>query len=220
MYKKVFDAENPFWKGMGRIFDVFQLNLLWLLCCIPIVTIGPSTAAFYSSMIGLIRGEEGYLSHDFFGAFKRNFRRNLAVGLVMTLLGAFLAVDVYIAHKSGLGIYTFLMVFFAVIFLLWCFVALYLYPILAVVDLDWKGALLLAFTLSIRHIGQTLMMLFVTVLALWVCHLLPGLIFIAFGMVCEFESTLFAVILKPWLPRLEGDEDPEEADEETWEEDL
>ena len=37
---KIFRSDNPFWIGMGSIFDLFVLNLLWLLCCLPIVTIG------------------------------------------------------------------------------------------------------------------------------------------------------------------------------------
>ena len=213
MYRKIFDSDNPFWRGMGRIFDAVELNVLWLLCCIPIVTIGPSTAAFYSAMITLVRGEEGYIHQDFFRAFRRNFKRNLGAGLLLTFLGAFLAMDVYIAHKSGLGIYTFLMVFFAVIFLLWAFVTLYAYPLLAKLDLGLKDIFILAFTMSIRNLSQTLMMLFVTVLAGWLCHLMPGLIFIAFGLMCEFHSTLFAVLLKPWLPPLESEAE-EEFDED------
>ena len=37
-------------------------------------------------------------------------------------------------------------------------------------------------------------------LGLWACHLLPGLIFIAFGLVCRFQTALMLKILKPWLP--------------------
>ena len=216
MYRKIFNAENPFWKGMGRIFDTFTLNVLWLLCCIPIVTVGPSTAAFYSAMITLIRGEEGYISHDFFRAFRHNFRRNLIAGLIVLLMEVFLGVDVYICRHSGTGIYTFFMVFFAVIFVVWTAVGLYLFPILGKLEVSIKDAFILAFTLMIRNLSQTLMMLFVLVLALWFCHLLPGLIFLAFGMVCEFHSTLFAVILKPWLPKLEreSDDDSDELSEE------
>ena len=34
---RLFNPDNPFWLGMGKIFDIFVLNVLWLLCCIPVV---------------------------------------------------------------------------------------------------------------------------------------------------------------------------------------
>ena len=204
---------------MGRIFDVFVLNVLWLLCCIPIVTIGPATTAFYYAMINLVRGEEIYISQDFFRAFRDSFKQSLIAGLVLMAVGAFLVLDIYIAYKSGTGIYTFFMVLFFIFFVLWCFVTLYTVPLIAKFDNSLKNTLIRAFTLSIKNFPQTLMMLFAVVLALWLCHLLPGLIFIAFGVVCEFHSTLFAVILKPWLPKLVSEEELSEDDEDDDEDD-
>ena len=199
--------DNPFWRGMGRIFDVFVLNVLWLLCCIPIVTVGPATTAFSYAMINLVRGEETYVSKDFFHSFRSSFKQSLAAGLLLMAVGAFLAADIYIAYKSGTGVYTFFMVLFFIFFVLWCFVALYTIPLIAKFDNSLRNTLIRAFTLSIKNLPQTLMMLFALALALWLCHLLPGLIFIAFGVVCEFHSTLFAVILKPWLPKLTNEEE-------------
>lgn len=43
-------------------------------------------------------------------------------------------------------------------------------------------------------------MVFALALGLWACHLLPGLIFIAFGLVCRFQTGLMLKILKPYLP--------------------
>lgn len=211
MYERVFQSDNPFWRGMGRLFDVFVLNSLWLLCCIPVVTIGPSTTAFFYAMLNLVRGEETYLSKDFFRSFRRNFKQGLFLGVPLTLIGAFLAFDVRLAYKSGTGIFSFFMVFFAVLFLLWSFVTLYTFPLLAKFDNSSRNTLIWAFTLSIRHIPQTLLMLFVLAAALWLCHLLPGLVFIAFGLAGEFCATLLAAILKPWLPNTEA-EDAETED--------
>lgn len=213
MYEKFFKMDNPFWRGMGRIFDAFLLNVLWLLCCIPIVTIGPSTTAFYYAMINLVRGEEIYVSQDFFHSFRSSFKQSMIAGLVLMATGAFLAVDIYIAYKSGTGIYTFLMVFFFILFLLWSFVALYTIPLVAKFDNTLKNTLIWAFTLSIKNFSQTLMMLFAVVLAVWLCHLLPGLVFIVFGLVCELHSTMFAVILKPWLPELKSEDEDEFGDD-------
>ena len=223
---RLFNPDNPFWLGMGKIFDIFVLNVLWLLCCIPVITIGPATTALFYSMIHLVRNEGFSVTQDFFRSFRQNFRQGILLGIPLTLTGAFLMADVWICYRAGTGIYTFFMVFFAVMFLLWSFITLYAFPLLAKFEKSNKEILIWAFTLSIRHTGLTLLMLFILAFGLWVCHILPGLIFIAFGLVCEFQSVLISSILKPWLPDIHADtaenlkplsfilEDEENEDEE------
>lgn len=203
---RLFNPDSPFWLGMGKLFDIFILNTLWLLCCLPLITIGPATTACFYAMIHLVRDEGFSVSQDFFRSFKQNLAQGIRLGVPLTLTGVFLMADVWMCYRSGNGIYTFFMVFFAVMFLLWSFVTLYAFPLLAKFEKKNQEILIWAFTLSIKHIGLTLLMLLVSAFAIWVCHILPGLIFIAFGLVCEFQSVLIASILKPWLPDIRPDE--------------
>lgn len=208
MFDRFFNAGNPLWVGMGRIFDVFVLNVLWLLCCLPVFTIGPSTTAFFYAMINLVRGEDNPVSRDFFRSFRQNFKQGICLGIPMTAVGAFLYLDITMSRRAGTGIYTFFMVFFAILFLMWAFLALYVFPLLAKFDKKNGELLAWAFTLSLRHLGKTLLMLLVLVFGLWACHILPGLIFIAFGLVGQFCAGIIASILKPHLPDVHGEEEP------------
>jgi uncharacterized membrane protein YesL len=202
---KFFSQDNPFWQAMGTIFDLFVLNLLWLLCCIPIFTIGPSTCAFFYVVLRLLHGEESTLTRDFFHSFRQNFKQGIQLGLPLTLVGAFLCGDIWLCYRAGTGIYTFFMVFFAVVLLCWAFLVLYVFPILAKYEKSNHEILVLAFTLSIRHLGWTLLMLLAAVAAIWACHLLPGLILIAFGIAGEVQAALFDLILKKYLPENEAE---------------
>ncbi|MFQ9510793.1 MAG: DUF624 domain-containing protein, partial [Lachnospiraceae bacterium] len=56
----LFNLDNPVWRFIGKLVDVALLNLLWIICCIPIVTIGPATTAMYYVTLKLVRDEEGY----------------------------------------------------------------------------------------------------------------------------------------------------------------
>ena len=51
IFDKFFKMDNPLWEAMGRLFDIFVLNVLWLVCCLPVFTIGPSTTAVFYAMI-------------------------------------------------------------------------------------------------------------------------------------------------------------------------
>lgn len=197
---KLFQSDNPFWLAMGSIFDIFVLNTLWLLCCLPIFTIGPSTTAFFYAMMNLVRGEEGYVSKDFFHSFRQNFKQGICLGIPLTAVGAFLILDISMCYHAGTGIYTFFMVFFAVLFLIWLFVCMYSFPLLAKFEKKNKDIIIWAFVLSIRHLGRTLLMAAVLGLGIWMCHLLYGLIFIAFGLICRFQSASILSVLKPYLP--------------------
>ena len=200
MYEKIFHSENPFWNGMGRLFDIVELNLLWLVCSLPLFTVGSASAALYSAMAALLRGKETYPHRDFFRAFRTHFRRNTAAGLLLSAVCAFLWTDVRIARQAGTGVFTFLMVFFFIILLFWLFTALYALPLLALYDGGLQHTLILAFTLSVRHFPLTVALACVTALTFWLCHLAPLLIAAAVGISVHVKLSMLFPVLKPWLP--------------------
>lgn len=201
MFERFFNSQNPLWQVMNTVFDLFVLNTLWLICCIPVVTIGPATTAAYYALIQRARGEQLEIHKDFFRSFKQNLKQGMLIGVILTLIGAFLAVDIYMCRVSGKGVFTFFLFFFGVIFLFWAMTTLYTFPILAKFERKTKEIFIWAFTLSIKNIFNTLLMLFVIVTGLWLCKILPGLIFIMFGLVTQYCATVFAGIFKPWLPK-------------------
>ena len=204
MYEKIFHSENPFWNGMGRLFDIVELNLLWLVCSLPLFTVGSAAVALYSAMTALLRGKETYPHRDFLHAFRTRFRRNTAAGLLFSAVCAFLWTDVRIARQSGTGVFTFLMVFFFMLLLFWLFTGLYALPLLSVYDGGLKDTLILSFTLSIRHFPLTVALLSITAAALWVCHLFPPLIVAAVGISVHCKMSLLLPVFKPWLPDMDG----------------
>lgn len=194
MYERIFHSDNPFWSGMGRLFDIIELNLLWLFCSLPLFTAGPAAAALYAAMAALLRGKETYPHRDFFRAFRNHFRRNTAAGLFLAAVGAFLWADVRVARQSGTGIFTFLMVFFFTLLLFWLFTALYALPLLALYDGGLKNTLLLAFTLSIRHFPLTVALAAITAAAFWICHLAPLFLAAAVGISVHIKLSILLPI--------------------------
>lgn len=78
---------------LNTLIDVIILNLLWFVCCIPVITIGTSTVAAFTVSLKLVEGTEGYIAKDFFRAFKENIKH----GTILTFL---LAVPLYSAWIS------------------------------------------------------------------------------------------------------------------------
>ena len=62
--------------------DLMVLNVLWLICCIPIITVGPATSALCCVSLKLARGEPTTTIRTFFEAMKQNFVQALLLGLI------------------------------------------------------------------------------------------------------------------------------------------
>lgn len=77
-----FNPDNWFWRGFGRLADYFLLSAYWLLCCIPLITIGSSTIALYDTVVHCIRNNEGNMAGRFFSTFKKELVR----GIFLTVL--------------------------------------------------------------------------------------------------------------------------------------
>lgn len=96
----LFDQDNMFFTIMGVLFDLIILNVLTLLCCIPIVTAGASFTAMHNVLWHMVRHEETYVSRQFFDSFKRNLKQSLLPWLAFLLAAAVLTVDGMLAWSS------------------------------------------------------------------------------------------------------------------------
>lgn len=85
--------DNPIMRGIGRIADFVVLNVLWVICSIPVITIGASTTALYAVMLKLVKNEEGYIARGFLKAFKENFRQSTLIWLVFFIVGIVYVID-------------------------------------------------------------------------------------------------------------------------------
>ena len=57
MLQGLFNYDNPVWRFIGKLGDLILLNILWIVCSIPIVTAGAATTAVYYVTLKLVRDE-------------------------------------------------------------------------------------------------------------------------------------------------------------------
>ena len=81
-------SRNKFFSYTESIGELIVLNLLTMLCCVPVVTIGASVTAMHDVMIRKKRNEPYTIAGSFFRAFKNNFRH--ATGTYLVFVGIFL----------------------------------------------------------------------------------------------------------------------------------
>ncbi len=82
MFRALFGQDGLLNSLFNHISDALLLSLLWLLFCLPVVTIGPSTAAMYAVAVKVFRRGEKGTCRKFWQAFKSNLRRGLPLSLI------------------------------------------------------------------------------------------------------------------------------------------
>ena len=165
-----------------RVLEVFTdlvyLNLLWIVTCLPVVTIAPSTTAMFGVVRGWIRGKDVPTTGEFFSLFRENFGRALAVGLVWAVLGAVLAADFLLVGEMESFRRPLYVVFF-VFALLYVSATVYLFPVMVNYELDWKGVIKNSLLFAVARPLTTLQCLLTLAVALFVVASLWITIFVA-----------------------------------------
>ena len=96
--RNMFNSDSSFSKIMNKIADWFILNILWIFCSIPIVTIGATTTALYSVNLKIINNEEGNLIKTFFKSFKENFKKSTIICYIFLFTYFFISHSIYIPN--------------------------------------------------------------------------------------------------------------------------
>lgn len=95
---RFFSYDSTFSQVILRLAKSCYLNLLWLLCSLPVFTIGAATAALYSITLKLVEDDGGQTTQRFFRAFRENFRQATSLWLIVLSAGIFLLLDGYILY--------------------------------------------------------------------------------------------------------------------------
>ena len=212
-----FSFDNPVFHVINKIVDMIIISMIYLIVCIPIITIGPATTALYYTAVKVLRRERGYLSREFFHSFKENFKVGTIVTIILVVLYSVLMFDIkYAKNLSAQGSMqgSILLYIFSVFFITVTFITIYIFPVLSRFTLGVKQLFKDAFLMSIRHLPSTILMAVLLFICIFVtyCFYIPIILFPA---LCLFlQSFIMERILKKYMP--ESEEDPEETGKDEW----
>lgn len=198
---KFFSVDSPFYRFITKFWDIVQLNFLWLLCCIPVVTAGASTVAACSVALKMAEDAEGYIGRSFFKAFKENLRGGIPLGL-LTLVAAYAVyLDLQFWNATESALFLVMGMVAAVVFTMGL---LYAFPLMARYENTFFKTLKNSYDISTRYFLRTLMTVFIlaveTVLFLWNTTLMIIGVFVGPAIliytVCAFSIRIFRLIEK------------------------
>ena len=148
----IFRPNSPLMRLMTLITNLFCLNILWILSCLPVVTAGAATTAMYYVLFQYITKQDDSVLKPFFKSFKENFAGVTPIWIMHLLIGGALGAEIFYLAQ---GTQRWLQVIFGALLFIYVGVSSYLYPIMARYDTSRKKALLNSFALSTRHLFST-----------------------------------------------------------------
>lgn len=160
---RVFDMNNPVWRFLGMLFDMAVLTVLWFICSLPVVTIGASTTALYYVALKLASNQEGYTVSDFFRSFRSNFRQSAVAWLILLGAGLLLSVDLFLYYNMKNSFATVMFFVFIILSFVYCMAAAYVFPLLARCETSVKNLFVMAFVMSVKNFGWTILMMTVSI---------------------------------------------------------
>ena len=221
MLQGLFNYDNPVWRFIGKLGDLVLLNLLWLICCIPVFTAGAATTAVYYVTLKLVRDEDDSTIRSFFHSFIQNFKQATAIWLLILLIGGLFAFDLWfiLGGAASAGIFmtlpsvvkTVMTAVLGGMTLLFLFMVTYVFPLQARFYNPIKNTLFNAFFMSVRHLFQTIGILFIDGLLVAVVYfalfLMPQaamlLLLFGFPLIAFVNSYFFNQIFKKYIPEEE-----------------
>ncbi len=167
---KLFSIDGGLYKFMQSLATVFKVNMLWLLCSLPIVTMGAATIAAYDITLKMVDDEDGYVGRQFFKSFKANLKRGIPLGLLFLFCIYVVWLDFSLFEQiEGNPMILLIMGFVAAYVFVLSFI--YAFPLQARYDNTIVRTLQNSFNISLKYFVRTLftiiIVVFEIVIILW-----------------------------------------------------
>ena len=176
--------EQSAWAVLWRVMkenwvQMVGMNLLFLLCCVPVITIPAAAAGLHRVMLDRIRGRWERPLTAFFEEFRTAFCSRAAVGLLLLLAPVSLASYAWMLQKPSVAVG----IFSAAALVVFCITS-YFYPLLVLLDVPVLKNLKNACCMAVLEWRTTLAML-----------LTAGVLDVLLAVLTAYALPLFAFFL-------------------------
>ena len=203
--------DGGFFRTLSRVADLMLLNIVFIVCCVPIVTIGPALTALHYVTLKMAENEEGYIVRGFFKSFRQNFRQATVIWVILLLLGCLLTTDLVILKNSTGMIFTVIRVLIMASFVVYLMELLYVFPTLAKFDNSVRATMKNALFMAILDFPRTVFMLLIVGAAAFLTlyngytfwYGLLVWILLGFSTIAYVNSRFLSKIFKKYIPEEE-----------------
>ena len=214
---KWFQYDSPLFTFLSRVADLMILNLLFLVFCIPVVTIGASATAMYTVLFRMADDSCSGTIAAFWNAFRANFKKSTLIFLILLLPVLLVVYEqwLYFAGVVEHGILN--AVVFSVPLLIVTFLVSYAFPLTAKFENTVGATLKNALLISIAHLPVSVLIALLNllpfILLFWMTDLFVrmSLLFLVIGFsgIAFLDVLMLRRIFRRYIPAENAEDTPE-----------
>lgn len=204
---KLFSLDSPVMKALSFIGDLIILNVLFLVCCIPLVTIGASATALYTISMRMAAKDDRGILKPFFRAFKENLKKATVIWLTFLLIGAVLALGITMIYLNQSTFSNLIKVLYGVVILVYLVGLSWVFPLQAKFENSVKNTIKNAFIIGISRIGNSIVIAILLLIPVLMAvfftkiFILTGFVWIlcGFSVIAVLQSLVIHSVLRKFL---------------------
>ena len=204
---RFFSYDSQFGRLFLKLSYACCLNVLWLVCCLPVFTIGASTTALYYTSFKIAKDEGSFITTMFFRSFRQNFKQATVIWLIMLGAGLLIAADAVVLYRlreASTGtpaiLWTLLLAVVFASMIAYIIELMYIFPLLSIASNTTVNMFKNSFLIGTHYLFITILVAFIhyAMFFLIVNVFTPFLIF-GEGLCAVISAHLLLKIFRPLL---------------------
>lgn len=143
---------------LGKIGDILILHFSFLICSIPVITVGAALSATSYVGMKMASGMDGFVLSNFFKAFKENFKRSTLYWMICVIAGVAIGFSYRYWTMIGGMVGTVLGSVSVILAILLGMTMLYVFAVQAKFLNTFTATIKNALLMSVRHLHITILM--------------------------------------------------------------
>lgn len=193
-----FHLDNPLIDYINTLVSFVALNFIFLLCCIPVITIAPALTAMYTVTLHEVKGENGYIIRTYCREFVRNFGQPFVTGLFLSVLLMIVGFAAIFWNGMGTAVSSAAAAILLAAAVVIYSAMMYAFPLIARYRNSWKQTVKNALYMAAGHPACTIILLVMDAAFLaFLCLSDMGKIFmgiVGFSFIAMCKSVIFAKV--------------------------
>ena len=193
---------NPVLDFINTLCSFIALNIVFLITCIPVVTIGAALSSLYYVTLKEARGEYGYLVRPYLREFRRNLKAGTAAFVILFVIGAALLFNLVFWYSMGNALSAVLTGLMIIALLVWLLIFTYTFPLIGRFENTTKQTLINAFCIMMSNVKPTLWLLLIYAVVVSLCVFLAPMklmmLFFGFAFIAYCQSYVLKDVFEPF----------------------
>jgi len=215
-----FSSDSRLMKVLSKIFDIGYLSIVFIISCIPIITMGAAFTALYYTTVKVIRKERGYVFKEYMRSFKLNFFPATKMWIVELIIIVVMLFNITSVMEGEDNVSGFMLGAYIVLSVLVYAVSCYMYPVLSRFVMKNTQIVRMSLYLVGKYIYFTIPLIIISAAAIVSVFLLipylPIVPIIVPGLASLLYSYIMEIILRKYTVSQENETNEHGEETKAW----